>query len=144
MLKKLKAFCGSCKGTDKPFSQDDYTYATNGYILLRVPRMKTVKANPDAPDLKKESTQKDYLKYLGKEPCKWHKVKDVLYWQSRYKTNDAETAIKVGRAWFDLGWLGRIYQAFPDAEIGVFGELKPARLRFKGGDGLIMPTRRYW
>lgn len=37
----------------KPWSHGDYTYATNGHVMLRVPRREDVPENPAAPDVEK-------------------------------------------------------------------------------------------
>jgi len=45
MIEKLKKFCGDplCSGRiGEPWSKDNFTFATNGYILVRVPRLPEV------------------------------------------------------------------------------------------------------
>lgn len=49
----LKRFCSEEQYRYKlhePWSRDAYSYASNGHILIRVPRLHTVAENPDAPD----------------------------------------------------------------------------------------------
>lgn len=49
----LQKFCGPPEfdqlGTDKPWSRDIYTFATNGHILIRVKRLNDVPENPKSP-----------------------------------------------------------------------------------------------
>ena len=51
-----------------PYSKGDYTYASNGCILIKVPRIPDVPENVEAPD-------PEMLEY--KEPKKWYPVKNI-------------------------------------------------------------------
>ena len=47
----LDIFCDpSSPGLTRPFSVGTWSYATNGHILVRVPRRDDVAENPDAPN----------------------------------------------------------------------------------------------
>lgn len=55
--------------------------------------------------------------------------------------NLLHNSVEVGGALFSdlyLFWLSQL----PNCEIGVFNDLDPARIRFDGGEGLIMPRRK--
>lgn len=48
----LEKFCEpSMKKISRPWSAGDYTYATNGHIAVRVPRMDDAPENEEAPDM---------------------------------------------------------------------------------------------
>jgi len=52
----LKPFCGSApsrSAIQEPFSQGDFTYATNGHVAIRVPRLADVPDHPGAPTMER-------------------------------------------------------------------------------------------
>jgi hypothetical protein len=52
----LQPFCSTDPTREyiaQPYSQDDYTYATNGHICVRVPRREDVPENPKTPQTAK-------------------------------------------------------------------------------------------
>ena len=63
-----------CKNAGKssmrlPYSIGEYTYATNGHIFIKVPRITEFPENPKAPDPEK-------IEYL-ESPKEWYPVKDI-------------------------------------------------------------------
>ena len=51
MIEKLKKFCGDPRYSERigsPWSKGKFTFATNGYILVRVPRLQEVPEREDA------------------------------------------------------------------------------------------------
>jgi hypothetical protein len=59
-LEELKQFCGieeTCPYLHEPFSRGDFTYATNGHIMVRVPRLPEVTAGADIVDPEKPFLQ---------------------------------------------------------------------------------------
>jgi len=52
MMIDLTRFCSKdeTRYHHKPWSRGGYTYATEGHIMIRVPRLADVPENPDAPD----------------------------------------------------------------------------------------------
>ena len=44
-LKTLKSFCGDYITNSEPWNEGEYTYATDGFVLVRVPRMRRVHKN---------------------------------------------------------------------------------------------------
>src|SRR6185369_15900200 len=69
-LEELKKFCardGTRYHIDKPWSDRDWTYATNGHIIVRIPRLVSVpedKLAPDAAALFERSTPREKLKWI--------------------------------------------------------------------------------
>jgi hypothetical protein len=52
----LQSFCSTEKSRPylmSPWSHGDFTYATNGHILIRVPRLPEIAENPKAPNAEK-------------------------------------------------------------------------------------------
>jgi len=137
MKEILLKFCGADnEKTQRPFSLGDYTYATDGVVLIRVPRMSEFPENPLAPDPKK-------IKY--KESREWHLVTDI----EMPKTEECEKGTRrIPRRnpmnfhgiLFDQKYLALLSQ-LPDCKIGKNppGEIAP--FRFSGGTGLLMSMR---
>jgi len=78
-IQTLKLFC--CSESEKenlsqPYSSGEFTFATNGHMQIRVPRMQEVPERENAPRI--EITQKDPvgMHYL-KEPSEWVAVPAV-------------------------------------------------------------------
>ena len=111
----LEIFCDpSHPGLARPFSIDAWSYATNGHILVRVPRRDDVTENPAAANTSRFcETVKRPRRY---KPVKRTRIGSVPY-DSRY-----------------LSWL----QSLPNVEIGPPHKRNPLAFRFDGG-GLLMP-----
>lgn len=56
----------------KPWSRGEYTYATNGHICVRVPRLADIEENPKAPD-----TEKLFSDALAREYPVWLEPPEV-------------------------------------------------------------------
>ena len=74
----LERFC--CADKDKgnicrPWSTSAYTYATDGHIMVRVPRMSDIDANDTAPDVE----HNPYSEMFNREPAEWVGVPEVDY-----------------------------------------------------------------
>ena len=53
MIKNISKFCSkdsTRSSINSPYSLGEYTYATNGHIIIRLPRIDDIKENPEAPD----------------------------------------------------------------------------------------------
>jgi len=208
-IETLKKFCGTKENIKVPYSRDNFTYVTNGHLILKLPLIDCIIDNPKAPLL--SGLKSDFLN----EPTKWYPCPDIpeikgikcsvcdgtgiayccpecegdghidfstdynYYGEedcitcdgngciSRKEIDEIITArpyiesieqecsacygtgieyaidksIEVGPALFSdryLSWLN----LFPNCEIGPFDDKKPARIRFDGGEGLIMPRVR--
>jgi len=189
----LSKFC-SVGRFSTPWTAGAYTYASNGHIVVRVPRREDVLGRLDAPDTKK------ICDILLREPTKWEQVPGIIasapikcgrcygagivyvcpecdgegdvsfsngysHYTVPCDTCDGEEVVPIpksekkqdcgwcdgtgmltehrsvplGCSYFSDVYLALIASALPGAEIGPLGEKDPARIRFEGGDGLLMP-----
>ena len=74
----LERFCCADKGKEnicRPWSTVNYTYSTDGHIMVRVPRMTDIEANETAPDVERNP----YSPMFDREPEKWVDVPEVDY-----------------------------------------------------------------
>lgn len=73
----LKLFCNANKPgvLDAPWSHEEFTYATNGHILIRVPRRDDVTENKIAPKV----WAGDIAECFKREPVEWVPVPEVDY-----------------------------------------------------------------
>lgn len=143
-----------------PWSLGDYSYATNGHVLIRVPR------RDDAPDCNKELLSKVNHNF-DVSPAEWLPIPEVspqkidcdecngtgeyICHTCDHNHGDCEncdgtgkvqkrTPVTVGNTLFSDVYLAMI-AALPGAQIGVQDYPNASRFRFDGGDGLIMPMR---
>ena len=72
----LQKFCGDEKDSkvhvNRPWSRGSWTYATNGHIVLRLPKLPDVSENPKAPDVEKLFQDAD-----ERGPYEWVDVPEV-------------------------------------------------------------------
>ena len=176
----------------QPFTVGDFTYATDGRILIRVPRLDGVEkgchdkwtACPSkyfsetligpvwlpVPELPAREPDRPCTKCDGKPVCAacrgdgsveyefWHgPTKHTLYGtcplcdgdvQCRHcdgtlvePRNEGDEAVEIGGALINSDFL-RLLAALPNAELTPRGPLDPCRIRFDGGEGVVMPMRR--
>jgi len=169
MKEKLKVFCHKINPRiSESWTRGDFTFATNGHVLIRIPAldeiaekpdvvdaMKVIQENPEpkewfpVPDVTppKEPTEEPCDKCDGKGETECHTCgQDVecpeCEGAGKIITDIIITPIKIGGIWFSNLYLHQIKECFPDAEIGPNEYPKAARLRFAGGDGLLMPRGR--
>ena len=150
----------------RPFSIDTWTYATNGHVLVRVPRRDDVAENETAPNVARmfpDDAPKARYKPAPKfeiperfdreEECfgcggtgkaHHHWCPDCQCVCDRCNGTGKATelvTVKIGRASFNskyVSWL----QQLPNLELDrVPRGFKPMRFRFDGGEGLLMPCR---
>lgn len=123
----LSSFCHPPYPT--PFTQGDYTYATDNHIVVRVPKRDDAPVNPDIPmwELAKAFIQADLARYVPLETSEGYVSDEGREW-------------KVGVAWFKADYLDRI-SALPELEVSHRGQLEPMPFRFTGGVGLLMPCK---
>jgi sulfatase maturation enzyme AslB (radical SAM superfamily) len=154
----LQSFC--CKPEDeipeieRPWSSGDYTHATNGHIMIRVPRRRTVPHNPKAPKGERidqmfskgrQHEPNDYVPVVAVE-CPSRTIKcdcgcdsecDYCHGKGKYETaNDVEV---LGLKFSGI-YINKI-AALPDCRIAVGKRSEAAHFTFTGGEGLIMPLR---
>ena len=146
----LLPFCFQYDGyvaIQRPFSSGPYSFATNGYLLIRVPRM------ADVNDEDEVGANRIFEKALM--PTEWHPVPnpgppvfercswcggknggcDECDWTGH---EEPFTAVRVGDQFFQARYL-RLLLRLPGVMIGTTWGINAARVRFDGGDGLIMP-----
>ncbi|MEW6614003.1 MAG: hypothetical protein AB1401_00805 [Thermodesulfobacteriota bacterium] len=188
----LQQFCDiDREDMKKPYSEDDFTYATNEHILIRVPRMDGIEESLKGPVIK----EKAVAIYFSKEPTQWFPVSPIYveqelclnckgtgrlytchecegegqvipwtdwndYDEQTCRTCDGngqleaacikcdgtgkiwnDKSVPIGGVYFSDRYLSWLYQ-LPNCEIGPFGTKDPARFRFDGGEGLIMPRSK--
>lgn len=147
--------CAKNRGIGLPWSEGEYSYASQGHLLLRVSRQADVPENQKAPKM----AGTDLAKWFDAEPLSgWHPVPECnvgkiacpeckgqgkLYGEPCEDCDGTgevvdDQGIKVGGIWFS-NWLLEKIGALPGCEIGVNDVRNPSRLRFDGGDGLLMP-----
>ena len=167
----LKPFCGDNDVRyymNAPFSEGEFTYATNGHILVRVARC------DDVPEVEVEAAPPKCEKLFADNPfisaveipdippmieadcdccngygtheqkCKTGTAYDCEECNATGKrvTEPGETMwpqITVGDTGFASKYL-RLIKALPGIEFSPNGQ-NPAPFRFDGGDGLLMPIR---
>ncbi len=141
-----------------PWSIDSHSMATNGYILIRIPRLEEIPESAKAPDCTnlwpKDQPQEWFEipdlptdEYKPCEECrgkgkvrhgKGEPLKLCEDCQGTGKEKILNQKISIGCAIFG-GWLLRLLKILPKVQIGPMQEYQPAWIRFDGGDGLIMP-----
>lgn len=161
----LKPFCsiGAFRPwLNTPFSRDKYTYATNGHVLVRVPRLSYVDENPKAPPAEKVIDPIEFLPLVpfvcreipppetqecfecdGGNPV--HNCPTCsCVCEECDGTNSVEVqlSISIKCAIFDAKYI-RLIQELPNC---LFPENpsknEPTRFKFDGGEGLLIPMTR--
>jgi hypothetical protein len=156
----VNSFRGGCIAT--PWSAAENTFASNGYIIIRVQR------RADVPERKSAPSLKALQEWFYKEPKKWFSIPADMdpkpieipcaecngKGKHKYQGSFIECEDCGGEGKYDkhkripigdeagfsnvyLSWLAEL----PGIEIAPFGAEEPARFRFEGGDGLLMPMR---
>ena len=170
----LRDFCDQSDGAirykiDKPWSKGVYTYATNGYICICVPRDYTVPKRKESPNVEKllsEVQAKGEPEWVDvpphkiiRKPCRECKGAGYVDYDLNPCSADAKNAEKCGcEQGYRLSGYAKIrgpkeeiaiasryltlIASLPGAKIGANGgERDPVRFKFDGGEGLVMPIR---
>lgn len=117
-----------------PWSSGTYTYATNGYILIRVARLMNA---PDGnPVLESRPEWAECLAWFDRDPYSWVTIPE----ETRPHANDLDDSVDVCDLKFSRRYL-RWLRALPSCVLGLNGVGQPALFRFDGGEGLLMPRR---
>jgi hypothetical protein len=154
----------SRKWLGRPFSRGDWSYASDGRILLRVPRL------PDVPEGVAASSKAEELfaevagePFVNPTPNKLPEIDDdeeCAECDGRGTAHDCPTchcaclacdgtgienpwlhlSIGYGQAVFHALYIARI-KDLPDLKFGKPDAEKPMRFQFDGGEGLLMPMR---
>ena len=163
----LEIFCATDRPKlARPFSIGAWTYATNGHILVRVPRRDDVAENPDAPNaslvyekVKSPRRYKQVPQFELSGPFEWEEEREC--WRCRYhkgKIHDCPDCkcacpecggtgkltdrnfkkTQIGRVGYNSKYISWL-QSLPGVEIGPPHKKDPLAFRFDGGEGLLMP-----
>ena len=164
----LERFCSddiSRPSLSAPWSSGDYSYASNGHLIVRVPRMVDIAESDVAPKVAGM-----FDKHMV-EPPEWFALSDIelpemeivdcatceggeesvhdcpdcsCICEDCNDTGKVEEIIrvKVGMALYQLKYL-LMLKGLPNCKLGPTGEWTPAPFRFDGGDGLLMPMRSF-
>jgi len=131
-----------------PWSAGEFTFATNGVVLIRVPRLAEVLERTRVPETTKA--------WPREEATEWHPVpdcevpEDLLCPECKgskrrtthcFKCNnegkmEVSSVIMLGPAGFQARYLKPL-SALPNCQVGTFDERGPVWIRFDGGDGVI-------
>jgi len=168
----LQKFCASESDDPrsyihKPWSAGDYSYATNGHILVRVPRRDDVPENPENP-----ITAEKLSRVIGERPSDVWRTPEIVGLPPLVETecedcdgmgaachcstcececskcggtgnrsSDVGKSARYRRVPFALKYI-RAVCSFPSVEIcDQSGPEMPLRFRFDGGIGSVMPLR---
>ena len=161
----LKPFCSTAQWRTNiraPWTRGGYTYATNGFVALRVPARADVPDNPTAPNGARifEQLPGASAQYVPLATFAFPPRPDCPYCIGtglvvcRCSTCDNEHVkpctscpiekllLGTGRneARYNGAWIRRL-ATLPGCEICPCGQGEAAHFRFDSGDGLIMPLR---
>jgi len=131
--KTLMKFCGNysdflTETYAHPWTSGGYMYFSNGFVVLRVLTKQTIERKSPVSSQELAALPWDAL------PERWYWVAPCEF----YDDDIWEAKTKYGQAYF-ANYLLSMLSELPGCEIGPFGEKGPARIRFDGGDGIIMP-----
>jgi hypothetical protein len=136
----LKPFCDpNHPDLAQPFSQGDYTYATDSYILVRVPKLAGAPVNPNVPvwTRAKDFTRAEVATY--KLLAIAEAYRDVEYGVRGEQTKVWDLN-RVGVAWFARDYINLLAD-LPGLSVAHVGELEAMPFKFNGGMGLLMPVK---
>lgn len=141
-----------------PWSRGQYTYATNGHILIRLPRQVEVPENPRAVECDNLFPSMDGRTWFPLPVVVPPPLVECDDCEGRgkyggpkghvHQCDECEgtgklmpiVRVAVGNAEFQQAYLALLGQ-LPNCQIAVTGSTTAAVIRFDGGEGLIMPLR---
>jgi hypothetical protein len=155
----LNLFCDrERRNLSVPFSLNGHTYASNGHIIVRVPRRPDIPENKEAPNAEKLLPWDFSRVKFGPLPepkllpdqCSWcagsghkHKCPDCCCECEHCKgIGKFPPRVRIGKAVYFGPYIEWI-QALPSLEIGkpMRQHPHPLPFRFKDGEGLLVPRR---
>lgn len=167
----LSKFCSRDKKREaikEPFSKGDWTYATDGYIAIRVPALPYILERKGAPDCERIFTKAEQdgpyvwvavpevkVEIEQCEYCDGTGIKDLLECGECDGDGSYEkpAAIRFAIAGREIGlnviYLNLIRKELPNPQIGLTEKAvpnffdypygEPVKISFNGGEGLLMP-----
>jgi len=163
----LEKFCstdelGMLRGIARPWSRGEHTYATNGHIIIRVPRIVEIGENDNAPDANRLCWDKPSGAPVEIPELPAPEINDCIWCTGddpEYLREDCEECnqtgqirqtipVVVGKMIYSDEYLGLIkdlpgvkfYPVFHDFAVND-RSVKPAYFSFDNGEGLLMPRR---
>ena len=163
----LMKFCATGRGhinISVPWSDGEYSYATNGHVIIRVPRLGDVHEKDTAPQTKQLFPYPDPPAWFALAEIKLPKTKTVdcsecdgegevehkecsscrgHYCEECNGTGKVipRRPVPVGNSHYQYGYLLMLME-LPNCKIGPdVDPMKQTPFQFDGGDGLIMPMR---
>ncbi len=144
----LQQFCGnpiSTPGFDVPFSDADYTYASERCIIVRVAFRKDIPLGAVNTVI---SAQKLFSTLNHGEPRALPEIPSIPvvkcscpHCQGCIPMDDPCRTITIGTAHYQSKYL-RLIATLPNPQFAESGENDAAWFKFDGGDGLLMPIRK--
>ena len=143
LVKLLMKFCcrpkvDSRKYLHRPWSAGAYTYASNGHILIRVKRIKSVRENKDAPTRRCNRILRDTacIRYV-KIPARL-----TVYSHGIRGNRGFPDGVFIGAALLSKPYLALI-RSLPGGQLTSMPfVIKPSGFKFDHGVGAIMPMRQ--
>jgi hypothetical protein len=153
----------------RPFSFDGWTYATNGHVVVRVPKRDDIAENPAAPNdhaaalfdkCAKKRRYKPAPSFELSEPFEWEEqIECICCASSGRRHHDCPTCkceckicsgrgkiairrfgtVAIGTAYYSSKYISWL-QSLPKLELGPPHKKNPLPFRFGGGEGLLMPV----
>ena len=138
----------------RPWSRDEWSYATNGHIIVRVPRRDTIGDNASAPGARKLFDETPIGKWCpvpetampAKVPCRWCEGMGKGPSDRRYKcencngTRELEDMVSRTKIVY-VAFANRFLALIQGWEIAPNPPGQAARIRYGDAEGLLMPMR---
>jgi hypothetical protein len=134
---QLLKFCDpeGLKIISKPWSKGDYTYSTNGCVIVRIAHHPDIQEGKDASEWGPDAER------VFKEaptPKKWFKIPNL---PNETEEEMCGRVMEINGCYFQNQYL-HLLKKLPNCQISPIGKDDPAWFKFDGGDGLIMPYRK--
>jgi hypothetical protein len=128
---ELEQFCepDPASPMHEPFTQDEFTYATDSVVLVRVPK---VRGAPVNSEVKVYELAKNFARAASAE------FRLLAVAETRYHKGMPE--LRIGTAWFSKAYIDLIME-LPGLTVSHAGEVEPMPFKFKGGMGFLAPLK---
>jgi hypothetical protein len=144
----------------RPFSQGEFTFATNRHIAIRVPKVPGIRRRqkPDvATVFARHFNQRakcrclPFVAALESAPCPVcmngdeDEVLQLCECEWCHSTGRVFTNVQIDQQIFDGGYIALIQNALGTVSVALARQvagMQPMQFRFDGGEGLLMPLSR--